>query len=151
MVQKQSLILTHSSLVLSQILLQKCRSEFSGPKIPTAPKSPISVSPSNHDNFSFSIPYVTKSNDSKPACAPPQKSHCSPFSTKSSRCLFQSSTQACQSIISQNQTVFNSASLFEVSEFPFQLNATATLPFTKIPLRSSAICIFLLNLVVSSY
>ena len=68
---------------------------------------------------------------------------------KSSRRLFQSSTQDGQSIISQNQKVFNSASLFEVSELPFQLNATATLPFTIIPLRSSAICIFMLNLLFS--
>ena len=43
----------------------------------------------------------------------------------------------------------NSASLFQVSELPFQLNATTTLPFTIIPLRSSAIFIFLLNLLFS--
>ena len=140
-----------SSFTNSTSQLSFCRSKFSSPKIPTTPKSSISVSPTNHNNFSSSIPYFIKSNDSKPACAPPQTSHLSPFSIKSSRRLFQSSTQACQSIISQNQKVFNSASLFEVSEFPFQLNATATVPFTIIPLRSSAICIFLLNLVVSSY
>ena len=47
--------------------------------------------------------------------------------------------------------VFNSAFLLslEVSELPFQLNVTATLPFTIIPLRSSAICIFMLNLLFS--
>ena len=129
-----------------------CHSKFLGPKIPSTTKFSISVSPTNRNNFSFSIPSVIKSNDSKPACAPPQTSHLSPFSIKSSRRLFQSSTQACQSIISQNQKVFNSASLFsllEVSELPFQLNATATLPFTIIPLRSSAICIFMLNLLFS--
>ena len=47
--------------------------------------------------------------------------------------------------------VFNSAFLLslEVSELQFQLNVTATLPFTIIPLRSSAICIFMLNLLFS--
>ena len=118
------------------------RSKFSGPKIPTTYKSSISVSPTNHNNFPSSIPYVIKSNDSKPACAPPQITHLSPFSIKYCRRFFQPSTEACQSIISQNQKVFNSVSLFEVSELPFQLNATAKLPFTIIPLRSSAICIF---------
>ena len=137
-----------SSFTNSASQLSFCCSKFSGPKIPTTPKSSTSVSPTNHNNFSSSIPYATKSTDSKPAWAPPQTSHFSPFSFKSSRHLFQSSTQACQSIISQNQ-VFNSASLFEVSELLFQLNATATLPFTIIPLRSSAICIFLLNLLYS--
>ena len=87
-------------------------SKFSSPKIPTTPKSSISVPPTNHNNFSSSIPYFIKSNDSKPACAPPQTCHLSPFSIKSSRRLFQSSTKACQSIISRNQKVFNSASLF---------------------------------------
>ena len=63
--------------------------------------------------------------------------------------LLYSSAQACQSIFSQNQKVFNSASLFQVSELPFQFNATATLPLTIISLISSAICIFLLNLLFS--
>ena len=144
-----------SSFTNSTSQFSFCRSKFSSPKIPTTPKSSISVSPTNHNNFSSSIPYFIKSNDSKPACAPPQTSHLSLFSIKFSRRLFQSSTQACQSIISQHQKVFNSASLFsllEVSELPFQLNATATLPFTIIPLRSLAMCIFMLNsYLVSSY
>ena len=70
------------------------RSKFSGPKIPTTPKSSTSVSPTNHNNFSSSIPYVIKSNDSKPAYVPPQTSHLSPFSIKSSRRFFQSSCQS---------------------------------------------------------
>ena len=93
-----------------------CHSKFLGPKIPTTPKSSISVSPTNRNNFSFMIPSVIKSNDSKPACAPSQTSHLSPFPIKSSKRLFQSSTQACQSIFSQN-LVFNSASLFQVLLF----------------------------------
>ena len=121
----------------------------SSPFKSTNPKSSISVSPTDRNNFSFSIPSVIKSNDSKPACAPPQTSHLLPFPIKSSRLLFQSSTQTCQSIFSQNKKVFNSASLFHVSELPFQCNATATLPFTIIPLRPSAICVFLLNLLFS--
>ena len=121
----------------------------SSPFKSTTPKSSITVSPTNRNNFSFSVPSVIKSNDSKPACAPPQKSHLSPFPIKSSRHLFQSSTQTFQSIFSQNQKVFNSTSLFQVSELPFQCNAVATLLFTIIPLRSSAICIFLLNLIFS--
>ena len=83
-----------------------CHTNFAG----TTPKSFISASPINRNNFSFSIPSVIKSNDSRPVCAPPQTSHLSPFPIKSSRRLFQSSTQACQSIFSQNQKVFNSAS-----------------------------------------
>ena len=121
----------------------------SSPFKSTTPKSSISVSPTNRNSFSFSIPSVIKSNDSKPACAPPQTSHLSPFPIKSSKHLFQSSTQTCQSVFSQNQKVFNSASLFQVSELPFQCNATATLPFIIILLRSSAICIFLRNLLFS--
>ena len=78
------------------------------------------------------------------ACAPSQTSHLSPLPIKSNKHLFWSSTQACQSISSQNQ-VFNSTSLFQVSELPFQCNATATLTFTIILLRSSAVCIFMLN------
>ena len=124
-----------------------CKS--SSPFKSTTPKSSISVSPTNRNNFSFSVPSVIKSNDSKPASAPPQTSHLSPFPIKSSRHLFQSSTQTCQSFFSQIQRVLNSASLFQVSELPFQCNATATLPFTIIPLRSLAICIFLLNLLFS--
>ena len=141
-----------SSFTNSTSQLSFCRSKFSIPKIPTTPKSSISISPTNDNNFSSSIPYFIKSSDSKPACAPPQTSHLLLFSIKSSRRLFQSSTQACQSIISQNQKVLNSASLFsllEISELPFQLNATAALPFTITPLRSSAICIFMLNLLFS--
>ena len=126
-----------------------CHSKFSGPKIPTTPKYSISVSPTNHNNFSSLIPSVIKSN-SKRACACPQTSHHSPFPIKFRRRLFQSSTRACQSnFFFQNQKVFNSASLFQVSELLFQRNATTTLPFTIIPLRSSAICIFLLNLLFS--
>ena len=141
-----------SSFTNSASQLSFCRSKFSSPKIPTTPKSSISVSPTNHNNFSSSMPYFIKSNDSKPASAPPQTSHLSLFSIKSSRRLFQSSTQACQSIVSRNQKLFNSASLFslfEVSEVPFQLNATATLPFTIIPLTYLAICVFMLNLLFS--
>ena len=73
-----------------------CHSEFSGPKFPVTPKSSMLVSPTNRYNFSFSIPSVIKSNDSKPACAPPQTSHLLHFPIKSSRRLFQFSTQACQ-------------------------------------------------------
>ena len=47
----------------------------SSPFRSTTPKSSISVSPTNHNNFTFSIPLVIKSNDSNPACAPPQTSH----------------------------------------------------------------------------
>ena len=134
MVQKHSFdshSFKSSSFTNSPSQLSFCRSKFSSPKIPTTPKSFISVSPTNHNNFSSSIPYFIKSNDSKPACAPHQTSYLSPFSIKSPRGLLQSSTQACQSIVSQNQKEFNSGSLislFEVSELPFQLNATATLP-----------------------
>ena len=113
------------------------------------PKSSISVSPTNRNNFCFSFPSVIKSNDLKPTCVPPQTSHLSSFPIKSSRHLFQSSTQTCRSIFFQNQKVFNSASSFQVSELLFQCNATATLPFTIIQLRSSAIRIFLLNLLFS--
>ena len=126
-----------------------CHSKFSGPKILTTPKSSISFSPTNCNDFSFLILSVSKSNHSKPACTPPQTSNLWPFPIKSSRHLFQSSSQVCQSIFSQNRKVFNSASLFQVSELPFQRNATATLPFTIILLSSSAICIFLLNLFFS--
>ena len=152
MVQKQSFD-SHSFKLSfftnSASQLSFCRSKLSSPNISTTPESSISVSATNRNNFSSSIPYFNKSNDSKSACLPPQTSHLSPFSIKSSRRIFESSAQACQSIISQNQKVFNSATLFsllEVSELPFQLNATATLPFTIIPLRSSAYCIFMLNL-----
>ena len=71
-------------------------STFSGPKIPTTPKSSISVSVTNHNNFSILIPSVIKSNDSKSSCAPAQLSHLSPFPVTTSMCLFQSSSQACQ-------------------------------------------------------
>ena len=141
-----------SSFTNSASQLSFCRSKFSSPKIPTTPKSSISVSPTNHNNFSSSIPYFIKFNDSKPACVPPQTTYLLTFLIKSSRHLFQSSTQACQSIISQNQKELNSASLFsllEVSELPSQLNATVTVPFTIIPLRSSAICIFVLSFLFS--
>ena len=77
------------------------------------------------------------------------KSHLLPVSIKSSRRLFKSSTQACQSNFFQNQKVFSFVSLFQVRESPIQRNAAATLPFTIIPLRSSAICIFLLNLLLT--
>ena len=82
-----------SSLTNSDSQLSSCHSKFSGPKIPTTPKSPISVSPTNRNNFSLSIPSVIKPNDSKPACVPPQTSHILPFPIKSSwhlkitRCL----------------------------------------------------------------
>ena len=66
----------------------------------TTPKSSISVSPTNRNNFSFSIPSFIKSNDSKPACVPPQTSHLSPFPIKSSRHFFRSYTQTCQLIFS---------------------------------------------------
>ena len=93
---------------------------------------------------SFSIPSsVIKANDSKPALAPPRTSHFLPFPIKSSKSLFQSSNQSCQSIFSQNQkALFNAASLFQVSELLFQCNATATLPFTIGPLRSSTVYLF---------
>ena len=91
MVQKHSFD-SHSfkstSFTNSASQLSFCCSKFSSPKIPTTPKSSISVSPTNHNNFSSSILYFIKSNDSKPACAPPQTSHLSPFSIKSSRRLF---------------------------------------------------------------
>ena len=159
MVQKHSFdshSFKSSSFTNSASQLSFYRSKFSGPKIPSTPKSSTSVSPTNHNNFSSSIPYVIKYNDSKPAYVPPQTSHLSPFSIKSSRRFFQSSCQSAllfcsslQSIFSQNQKVFNSASLFQVSELPFQFNATATLSLTIISLISSAICIFLLKLLFS--
>ena len=111
-------------------------STFSGPKIPTTPKSSISVSATNHNNFSILIPSVIKSNDSKSACAPAQSSHLSTFPVTSSRCLFQSSSQARLPFFFQNHEVFNSTSLFQVSKLLLQRNLTATLPFTIIPLRS---------------
>ena len=94
---------------VSNFCVSSTLSNFSGPKIPTTRKSSVSVSPTNRNNFSFSILSVVKSNDSKPACAPPQISHPFPFPIKSSRRLSQSSTQARQSIFSQNQKVFNFA------------------------------------------
>ena len=54
--------------------LSFCHSKFLSSKIPTTPKSSISVPPTNHNNFSSSIPYFINSKDSKPACAPPQTS-----------------------------------------------------------------------------
>ena len=75
-----------------------CHSEFSGSKIPPTPKSSISISPTNRNGFSFSIPSVIIFNHSKPACAPSQTIHLLPFPTKSRRRHFQSCTQACQSI-----------------------------------------------------
>ena len=130
MVQKHSFdshSFKSSSFTDSASQLYFYRSKFSSPKISASPKSSISDSPTNHNNFPSLIPFFIKSSDSKPACAPPQASHLLPFSIKSCRRLFQSSTQACQSIISQDQKVFNSASLsslFAGSELPFQLNAT---------------------------
>ena len=97
MVQKHSFdshSFKSSSFTNSASQLSFYRSKFSGPKIPTTPKSSTSVSPTNHNNFSSSIPYVIKSNDSKPAYVPPQTSHLSPFSMKSSRRFFQSSCQS---------------------------------------------------------
>ena len=93
------------------------------------------------------IPSVIESNDLKPACVPSQTSHLLPLPLKPGKCLIKSSTLACQSIFSQNQ-VFNFASSFQVSELPFQRNAVVTLPFITIPSRSSAICMFLLNLLL---
>ena len=109
------LALTHLSLVFSQIQDHNVfyHLEFSSFSISATPKSSISVSPTNHNNFFFSIPSVNKSNDSKPTCAPFQASHLFPFPIKSSKHLFQSSTQACQSIFSQNRKVFNSAPYFK--------------------------------------
>ena len=72
-----------------------CHSKFSSSKIPTTPKSPVSVSPKDCNNCSFSIPSVIKSNDSKPASTPSQTSPLSHLPIKSSKCLFKSSTQAC--------------------------------------------------------
>ena len=60
-----------------------CNSKCSGPKIRTTRQSPISLSPTRtRNNPSFSLPSVIKSDDSKPACAPPQTSKVSqvPFS-----------------------------------------------------------------------
>ena len=65
-----------------------CHSEFSGPKIHTTPISSISISSTNRNDFSFSIPTVIIFNHSKPACAPPQAIHLSPFPIKSRRRLF---------------------------------------------------------------
>ena len=109
-----------------------CHLKLSGPKIPTTHKSSISVSQTNHNNFSLSISSVNKSNLLKPACASFQTSHLSPLSIKYSKHLFQSSTQACQAIFYQNQKMFNSASLFQVSELSFQRNARTTLLLTII-------------------
>ena len=92
-----------SSFTNSAAQLFFCRSEFSDPEIPTTPKSSISVSPTHHNNFTSLIPYFIKSKDSKSTCAPPETSHLLPFSIKSCRRFFQSSTQVCQSIVSQNQ------------------------------------------------
>ena len=128
-----------------------CHSEFSSPKISTTHKSSISVSPTNRNNFFYSIPSVIKFNDSKSACAPSQTSHLLPFSIKSSKRLFQSSTQACEALFSQNKKVLNSGSLFQVSELPLQRNTKVTLPFTVIPLRSSAICIFFIFFLVFNF
>ena len=77
-----------SSFTNSASQLSFCCSKFSDPKNPTTRKSSISVSPTNPNNFSSSIPYVIKSNDSKFACAPPKTSHILPFSIKCSRRLF---------------------------------------------------------------
>ena len=60
-----------SSFTNSASQLSFCLSKFSDPKITTTPKSSISVSPTKHNNFFSSVPYVIKSNNSKPACAPP--------------------------------------------------------------------------------
>ena len=91
MVQKPSLdsySFASSSFTISASQRSFCHSKFPGAKIPNTPKSSISVSPTNCNNFSFSIPSGIKSNDSKPACAPPQTSHLLSFPMKSSRHLF---------------------------------------------------------------
>ena len=98
----------------------------------------ISASPTNRRNFSYSIPWVIKSNNLKPTCAPFRTSHLLALPVKSSKRLFQSSTQACQSIFSQNQKVLNSASLFEVSEVPFQRNTTLHKKW-RFPLKISSV------------
>ena len=77
----------------SDVMVQKpsfdsCSFKSSSPFKSTTPKSSISVSPTNRNNFSFSVPSVIKSNDSEPACAPPQISHFSPFPIKSGRHFF---------------------------------------------------------------
>ena len=75
----------------------KSSSKFSSSKIATTPKPSISVSPRNRNKFSYSIPSVIKSNDSKPAETPSQTSHLLLLLIKSKNRLFQPSTQACQS------------------------------------------------------
>ena len=124
MVQKHSLdsySFKSSSFTNSTSQSSFCHSKFSGPKIPYTPKSSISVPITNQINFSFLIPSVIKSNNSKPASAASQTSYLLPFPITSSRSFFQSSIQAYQSISSQNQKVFNSGSLFQVSELPFNV------------------------------
>ena len=67
------------SFINSASQLSFCHSKFSGPRIPGTPKSTILVSPTNCNNFSYSIPSVIKFNDSKPACVSFQLSHLSPL------------------------------------------------------------------------
>ena len=67
------LIFSHLNIAFSQTQLHIVlfvTQKISSPKISTTPKSSISVSPTNRNNFPFPIPSVIKSNDSKPACAP---------------------------------------------------------------------------------
>ena len=137
------------SFINSASQCSHCHSKPSNPKIPTTPKSSISVFPTNCNSFSYWIPSVIKSNDPKSACMSSQTSHLLRLPLKFSKHLVKSFASACQSTFSQNQKVFYSASLFQVFELPFQGNATATLPFTTIPSRSSGICMFLLNFLFS--
>ena len=94
------LILTHLSLIISQIPLNNVlfiTQSSQTLRFLLLLNLSISVSPTNRNNFSFLIPSVIKSNDIKPASAPPQTSHLS-LPIKSRRALFQSSTQVYQSI-----------------------------------------------------
>ena len=51
-----------------------CHLRFLSPKISATPKLLISVSPTDRNNFSYSIPSVIKFNDSRSTCALSQTS-----------------------------------------------------------------------------
>ena len=95
--KKPVLILAHLSLVLSQIQLHNTLfvPQNSQALIFLLLLNLVSTSPTNRNNISFSIPSFIKSNDSKTACAPSQTFHLLLLPIKSSKCLFQSSTQVC--------------------------------------------------------
>ena len=115
------------------------------------PKSFISVSPTNRISFSYSIPSPIKSNDSKSTCALSQRFILSFTSSyKIQQAFFSFFYSSLPISFSQNQKVFNSASVFQTFELSFQSNGT-TLPFTTIPSRSWTICMYLLICLVSIY